>query len=184
MNDAQIKAELLSILKRRSVERGKFVLASGETSDTYLDIRTSSMSSEAVGLIGEAIYNRLKDLEIDAICGPAVGAVPLVTAAVMTFSYNGDNMEGLFVRGESKIHGTAKRVEGATAFLPKNARVAVVDDVITRGGSVASAVAAVKELGFRVVVVLGLVDRLQGARERLLGENVDVDSIFTIRDFE
>jgi orotate phosphoribosyltransferase len=172
---------LLELLKARSFKRGHFRLASGGTSDYFIDGKMTEVYSEGAHLIGEVLYEWTKDLEIDAIGGLQVGAIPLTTAAVMTYHRHGRTMEGFWVRDEVKSHGTQKRIEGG---LKPGARVAIVDDVFTKGGSALKAIEAVRELGCEVVVVLAVVDRLQGAEERFREKGVETyRAVFTIRDF-
>src|SRR5579862_9003025 len=104
--------QLLNLLKERSFKRGSFKLASGGTSDYYIDIRMSAASSEGASLIGEVIYERTQDLGIYAIGGLEVGAVPLTAAAVITYHLHGKKMEGFWVRDAAKMHGTRKLIEG------------------------------------------------------------------------
>jgi orotate phosphoribosyltransferase len=173
--------QLLQILQQRSFQRGTFRLASGGVSDYYIDGRMSAVFSEAAYLIGEVLYEHTQDLNIDAIGGMEVGAVPLTTAAVISYHRHGRKMEGFWVRNKLKEHGTQKLIEGR---LPEGARVVVVDDVFTRGTSTARAVEEVRKLGCEVVAVMALVDRLQGAEELFRGLGVArFDPIFTIRDF-
>ena len=175
------ETQLLQILTERSFQRGTFRLASGGVSDYYIDGRMSAVFSEAAYLIGEVIYERTKDLDIDAIGGMEVGAVPLTTAAVISYHLHGRKMEGFWVRDKAKTHGTRKLVEGN---LRPGSRVVVVDDVITQGNSSLKAIREVKEMGCEVVLVLALVDRLQGAGELFRAEGiVNFQSVFTIRDF-
>jgi orotate phosphoribosyltransferase len=173
--------QLLRFLTERSFKRGQFQLASGGTSNYYIDGRTSEVSSQAAPLIGEVIYERTKDLDFDAMGGLAVGAVPLTTAAVISFAHHGRAMEGFWVRDEVKKHGTKKLIEGK---LEPGSRVVILDDVITKGGSALKAINAVKEIGCEVVLVLALVDRLEGG-EKLFREHgiTNFQPIFTIRDF-
>jgi orotate phosphoribosyltransferase len=175
------EARLLELLKARSFKRGTFRLASGDVSDYYIDGRTSTVFSEAAHLIGEVLFERTRDLAIEAIGGLEVGAVPLATAAVIAYHRHGRTLEGFWVRSKEKGHGTQKTVEGN---LRAGCRVAVVDDVFTRGNSAAKAVEEVRKAGCEVVAVLALVDRLQGAAElfRELGVP-NYQPIFTIRDF-
>lgn len=176
-----VEAQLFELLKKRSFERGRFVLASGDVSDYYIDARTSAVFSEAALLIGESIYERTKALEIDAIGGLAVGAVPLTTAAVISYHLHGKKMEGFWVRDEVKGHGKKKLIEGN---LKPGSRVVIVEDVSTQGKSALKAVKAVKDLGCEVVLVLALVDRLQGARQLFQQEGIDhFEALFDIRDF-
>lgn len=175
------EARLLQLLKDRSFRRGTFRLASGETSTYYIDGRMAAVFSGAVPLIGEVLYERTCRLGIDAIGGLAVGAVPLTTAAVFAYSLHGRELEGFWVRDEVKSHGTQKLIEGN---LRRGSRVAVVDDVFTKGNSAAKAVQTVREAGCEVVAVLALVDRLRGAEELFRGLGVaNYQAVFTIRDF-
>lgn len=176
-----IESQLLNLLKERSFERGRFVLASGDVSDYYIDARTSAVFSEAAALIGENIYERTKDLGIDAIGGLAVGAVPLATAAVISYHLHQKTMDGFWVRDEVKAHGKKRIIEGN---LKPGASVVIVDDVFTKGTSALKAVKAVQERGCEVRMVLAIVDRLQGAKELFHKEGItNYQSIFTIRDF-
>jgi orotate phosphoribosyltransferase len=172
---------LLQLLKDRSFKRGTFHLASGGVSDYYIDGKMSEVYSEAAALIGQILYERTKDLRIDAIGGLEAGAIPLTTAAVMTYHQHGARMEGFWVRDKAKTHGTRKLVEGN---LKPGSRVVIVDDVITEGSSSIKAIKEVKNLECEVVLVLSLVDRLQGAAARFRAEGIaNYQSVFTIRDF-
>ncbi len=174
--------QLLGLFTHRSFRRGTFKLASGATSDYYIDGRMTAICSEGAFLIGQVLFDRLRDVAFDAIGGLAVGAVPMTTSAVMAYRLNGRSLEGFWVRDTAKDHGMKKRVEGG---LKPGSRVAIVDDVFTSGSSGLKAVQAVREeLGCEVVMVLALVDRLQGAAELFAENGVEnYQSIFTIRDF-
>lgn len=179
MTDAE--SRLLQLLQERSFRRGAFQLASGGTSNYYIDGRMSAVFSDAAYLIGEVLYERTRDLDLGAIGGLAIGAVPLTTAAVISYRLHGQAMEGFWVRDEVKRHGTQKRIEGN---LRPGTRVAIVDDVFTAGQSALKAVEAVREHGCEVVLVLALVDRLQGARALFRRHGVEnYRPVFTIRDF-
>lgn len=175
------ETKLFQLLNARSFQRGTFRLASGATSDYYIDGKMVQAFSESAHLIGEVLYERTKDLPIDALGGLEVGAVPLTTAAVISYHLHGRTMEGFWVRDKAKSHGTRKVVEGN---VKPGARVAIVDDVITTGGSSIKAIREVREMGCEVVLVLALVDRLQGAAKSFQDEGIaNYQAIFTIRDF-
>jgi orotate phosphoribosyltransferase len=179
MSDAE--TQLLQLLKERSFRLGEYRLASGATSRYYIDGKMTEVFSRGAHLIGEVLYERTRDLPIDAIGGLEAGAIPLATAAVISYHRHGREMEGFWVRDQVKAHGTRKLVEGG---LREGARVAIVDDVITKGGSSLKAIRAVKEMGCEVVQVLALVDRLQGAEEAFRAEGVvNFRPVFTLRDF-
>ena len=178
---SNIETQLLQLLTDRSFQRGTFHLASGDVSEYYIDGKTTEVFSEAAWLIGENIYERTKALDFDAIGGLEVGAVPLTTAAVISYHLHGRKMEGFWVREEVKTHGTRKLIEGN---LKPGSRVVIVDDVFTKGSSALKAVKAVRNLGCEVVLVLTLVDRLQGAEQLFRKEGIlQYQALFTIRDF-
>lgn len=179
MTDAE--RQLLELLTARSFRRGTYTLASGATSSYYIDGRTSAVFSKGAFLIGQVLYERTKDLAIDAIGGMEVGAVPLTAAATIHYHLNGRTMEGFWVRDKAKAHGMRKLVEGGA--VGPSSRVVVLDDVITTGGSSVKAIEAVRELGGEVVLALALVDRLQGAAKTFRELDIEFRSVFTIRDF-
>lgn len=173
--------QLFELLQNRSFQRGTFRLASGATSSYYIDGKMVEAFSESAYLIGEVLYERTKDLSLDALGGLEIGAVPLTTAAVISYHLHGQKMEGFWVRDKSKDHGTRKTIEGN---LQPGGRVAILDDVITTGGSAGKAIKEVQQKGCEVVLVLALVDRLQGAAQFFQDEGIrNYQAIFTIRDF-
>src|SRR5262245_4907587 len=177
----ETERQLFAILQQRSFQRGEFKLASGGTSNYYIDARVSAVFSASAHLVGEVVYERTRDLAIDAIGGLAVGAVPIATAAAIAYHRHGRPLEGFWVRDQAKGHGTQTRIEG---YVRPGSRVAVVDDVFTRGESGRKAVDAVREAGCEVVLVLALVDRLLGAEQLFRSHGIaNYQAVFTIRDF-
>ncbi len=176
---ANWRPRLLELLRTRAFTFGRFTLASGKESNYYINSKKVLFHSEAVALLGEALWELTRDLDIQAIGGLEVGAIPMATAAVMSYHLHGRALEGFFVRKQTKDHGSKERIEGV---LPAGARVVVVDDVLTTGGSVQHALEAVEQAGASVAAVICIVDRLQGARE-LLAPRYPYLPLFTIRDF-
>jgi len=173
------RRRLLELFKTRAVSFGRFRLASGRESTYYINSKKALFHSEAAALLGEAICNLTKDLAIQAAGGLEVGAIPMATAAVVRYHQEGRTLEGFFVRKQAKEHGSRERIEGV---LPAGARVAVLDDVLTTGGSALHAVEAVEAAGATVAAVVCIVDRLQGARE-MFTPRYEYRPLFTIRDF-
>jgi orotate phosphoribosyltransferase len=178
MSDSS-RRRLLELFKSRAVSFGRFTLASGKESTYYINSKKALFHSEAVALLGEALWEQTRDLDIQAIGGMEVGAIPMATAAVLRYHQEGRELEGFFVRKQAKGHGSQERIEGV---LPPGARVAVVDDVLTTGGSAHQAVQEVERAGAQVVGVVCIVDRLEGARE-VFAPKYAYRPIFTIRDF-
>ncbi len=171
--------QLLGFLKTRCYREGDFTLASGEKSNFYFDARTASLSSLGTHLIGKAVYDKIKDLDVHGIGGLEIGAIPLTAAVVQTYHQNGKTIEGFFVRNQPKQHGTRKLIEGQ---LEPGSKVVILDDVATKGGSIMKAVTAVRETRCEVVRVVVLVDREQGAAELFVKENIPFAPLFTISD--
>lgn len=179
------EGRLLELLTARSFRRAPagepFTLASGEKSEYFIDGKMTAVSSEGADLIGEVLYQHTRDADIGAIGGLQVGAIPLVTAAVIAYQRHGHPIEGFWVREKPKDHGTRKLIEGG---LKPGTRVAIIDDVFTKGGSALKAAQAAREFGCEVALVLALVDRLQGARALFREHGLaDYRRVFTIRQF-
>jgi orotate phosphoribosyltransferase len=173
------RTRLLELFRDRAVSFGRFTLASGKESTYYINSKKALFHSEAAWLLGEVLFDLTKDLDIQAVGGLEVGAIPMATATAVRYYHAGRPMEAFFVRKQAKGHGSQERVEG---HLQPGWRVALVDDVLTTGGSVEQAIAEVERVGANVVLVTCIVDRLEGARERL-AHRYDYRPLFTIRDF-
>ena len=169
---------LQELFRQRALQFGDFTLASGKKSNYYVNSKKVLFHSEAIALLGELLYESTKDLEFQAIGGLEVGAIPMSAAALTAFHRHGKTLEGFFVRKQAKEHGSRELVEGQVNAGDK---VVVIDDVLTTGGSVVQAIQAVEAKGAKVLRVVCICDRLQGAREALAA--YDFRPIFTIRDF-
>lgn len=153
---------------------GEFTLASGKKSGHYFDGKMLTLHPEGAYLIGEAMFNELRDTDVDAVGGLAMAAIPIVTAIAMNSHQKGKPIPAFFVREEVKPHGTRKKIEGP---LNPGSRVAIVDDVITTAGSVKKAIEAVEAVGCKVVKVIVIVDRHEGGSDRLKEEGYDFTAL-------
>jgi orotate phosphoribosyltransferase len=172
-----VRSRLLELFKSRAVAFGDFTLASGKKSSYYINSKKVLFHGEAIALLGDMLFEATRDLEIQAIGGLEVGAIPMATAAVLRYQQAGKTLEGFFVRKEAKGHGSKERLEGR---VNPGDCVAIVDDVLTTGESVVQAIDAVEASGASVARIVCIVDRLQGAGERLA--KFDFRPLFTIRD--
>ncbi len=174
------RERLKKILQEKSILRGNFTLASGERSDYYIDARLTTLDSEGVNLIGKVFLEEIKkDSSINAVGGPTIGADPIV-GAVLSTSYEQDYpMKGFLVRKSEKGHGTGRLIEGD---LQRGDKVAIVEDVVTTGGSVIKAIEAVRDRGAQVEKLLAIVDRKEGAETRLRGMGIQFYRVFDIGD--
>ena len=164
---------LLSLLAERSARRGHFTLASGRQSTLYIDARLTTMSPEGLALIGPLALTGLRDMawDISAIGGLTLGADPVSYAIAYASASTDRPLRAFTVRKEPKAHGTGKLVEGPFRV---GDRVAVIEDVITTGGSALRAVEAIRAAGGEVAGVLALVDREEGGRETLIAAGLPV----------
>jgi orotate phosphoribosyltransferase len=170
---------LLTLLRDRAFLRGDVTLASGAKSQVYIDGKMVELNPEGAYLIGEVLFDAIKDIDFDAVGGLAVGAVPVVTSLVISCYAHQKEIEGFFVRVEAKDHGTRRVIEGK---LPHAARVIVVDDVVTSGKSTWAAIEAIENAGAKVVLALAIVDRQAGAREFFEKQGYPYRWIFTKDD--
>ncbi|GJG86252.1 orotate phosphoribosyltransferase [Gemmatimonadetes bacterium T265] len=166
---AQRRARLADLLAERSARRGTFTLASGRTSDLYIDARLTTMSPDGLALIGPLGLDLLAESGwlVDAVGGLTLGADPIAYAVAYASTVArgaGEWVRAFTVRKQPKAHGTGQRIEGP---FRSSDRVAVVEDVITTGGSALQAVEAVRAAGGVVVGVLAIVDREEGGREAI-----------------
>jgi len=176
---AQKKSRLLQIIKQKSILEGTFKLASGGTSDYYLDMRLTTFDPEGANLVGDLVYGMLADDgDVEAVGGLELGAVP-ITIAVCMRSFARRPLAGFVVRKQTKGHGTDQKIDGN---FRADTTVALLEDVTTKGGSVMQAVRAVRQQGARVKKIITIVDRLEGAAENLTREGLDLESVFTVRD--
>jgi orotate phosphoribosyltransferase len=173
------RERLLELIRREAVHHGDVKLSKGGTSTYYIDCRLLTTHPEGAFLVGEIILDMLGDEEVDAIGGPTLGADPIVGAVCYASFCRNQPLPGFIVRQATKEHGMQKMIEG---HLAPGARVVVVEDVLTSGGSVLDAIRKVEDAGGQVVRVIGIVDRLQGARETLEGAGYEFTPIFTRED--
>jgi orotate phosphoribosyltransferase len=164
---------LVTLLAERSARRGNFTLASGRQSTLYIDARLTTMSPDGLALIGPLGLRALRSSgwDVSAIGGLTLGADPVTYAVAYASAVAGSPLRAFTVRKEPKAHGTGRLIEGP---FRAGDRVAVIEDVITTGGSALRAAEAVANAGGIVAGVLALVDREEGGREALLDAGLPV----------
>ncbi len=197
MNPAADRARLLELLRALSFERRKVVLASGKESDFYIDCKRTALTAEGHVLIGRQLLAlaRAAQPAVDGVGGLTLGADPLASAVALTSGLEVERwradgarapevrpLHAFIVRKEPKGHGTGQWIEGRRA-LPDGSRVAVLEDVITTGGSALKAIERCREEKLVVAVCLALVDRREGGREAIEAAGVPVTSLFAREDF-
>lgn len=183
MTDQSKRARLIQLLTERSFERRKVILASGRESDFFIDCKQTMLTAEGHALIGELMFDLLAELpECEAVGGVELGGCPLASAVSLVSFQRGRPLNALYVRKAKKDHGTTKLVEGDKSLKP-GLKVALLEDVVTTGGSSLKAVESLKEAGAQVVGIVALVDRLEGGAETIRAAGLPLVTLATRADF-
>jgi orotate phosphoribosyltransferase len=176
-----------SVLKKRLVElvlekafkyseEPVFKLVSGRMSNYYFNCKAVALHPEGMHLIGNLIFEMIKDLGVKGIGGLTLGADPIAYAVAHSSFLKGNPIEAFIVRKTPKSHGTMQLIEGN---VKKGDRVVIVDDVITTGKSTIEAITKAKEEGLEIVKVITFIDRQEGGREAIKALGYKVDSVIT-----
>lgn len=176
-------SRLLELLTQLSYEEREVTLASGQKSNFYIDCKQTVLGAEGHFLVGTLVNRLLADKlpDVEAVGGLTMGADP-IASAVSTMSFvMGRPIRGFYVRKEAKGHGTGQWIEGGKGLRP-GMKVAIVEDVVTTGGSALKAVQRAREFGLDVTAIIGLVDREEGGRE-VLEQEAPLFTLFAKRDF-
>ena len=155
---------LIDAINRLAVVRGEVTLSSGKKADYYVDLRRVTLDGAAAPVVGRVMRELVADWEFEAVGGLTLGADPVATAMLHAADAGGERLDAFVVRKAEKAHGLQRRIEGSEV---KGRRVLAVEDTSTTGGSVMTAVDALREAGAEVVGVAVIVDRDTGARERI-----------------
>jgi orotate phosphoribosyltransferase len=181
--DDRKRARLIELLRERSFERKKVILASGKESDFFIDCKQTILTAEGHALVGELLFDLIRELPTaDAVAGVELGGCPLASAVSLVSFQRGKDLPAFYVRKERKDHGSAKLVEGDRSLRP-GIRVALLEDVITTGGSSLKAVDALKKVGAEVVGIAALVDRMEGGAETIRAQGLPLVSLTSRTDF-
>ncbi len=182
------EAELLrnrafEIILNKSFSKGQFKLTSGKESNYYLDMKPTMFDPDGADALSRMVLDRLKDMSVDYIGGLEIGAVPLISTIAMLSHQQKTPLPGFFVRKAIKGHGTMKLIEGLENGALNDKKVVVLDDVTTSGRSAMVAAKAAEDDGARVILVLAIVDRQEGAAELFRAAGVPFTSLFTAEEF-
>ncbi|TNE92226.1 MAG: orotate phosphoribosyltransferase [Deltaproteobacteria bacterium] len=180
MSDAH--TELLALLREKSVKYGTFTLASGKTSDFYVDARQTTLHARGSALVAQLVLERLAD-GVVGVGGLTMGADPVASSAAALSGHLGRPVHGFLIRKEPKGHGVGAYVVGL-GNLPEGSKVCIVEDTTTTGGSLLKAVDRAREAGLDVVQTLTVVDRQEGASERLAEHGFTLEALATRAQLE
>lgn len=182
MTDANLKEmriRLAGLIMKKSFrysDNPPFTLASGRTSNYYFNCKPTTLDPEGMNLIGMLLFALIKDIDITAAGGLTLGADPIANALSLISYQQGRPIKSFTIRKDVKDHGTKSAVEGD---LAPGEKVAIIDDVITTGGSTITAIERAREAGLVIERVIALIDREEGGRENILKHAGRVDALFT-----
>ncbi len=176
--------QLLALITDLAVVHGRITLASGKEANYYVDLRRITLHHRAAPLVGHVLLDHLEEqgygpADVDAVGGLTLGADPVATALLHAAASRGLELDACVVRKESKAHGLQRRVEGPDV---SGKRVVAVEDTSTTGGSVLTAVEALREAGATVVAVAVIVDRDTGAREKIEAEGLPYLYLYNLQE--
>ena len=173
------KKRLLQLIKKKALKLGSITLSSGKKSNWYVDLRLITLDAEGAYLIGKILFELLKGEDIDALGGPTIGADPICGSFATISHLNNTSISTFIIRKNPKKHGRMRQVEGP---LKEGNKVVIIDDVSTSGGSLIKAIQVVEGENCKVLKIITIVDREEGAKEKLSQEGYNLTSIFSKKD--
>ncbi|HOU50433.1 MAG: orotate phosphoribosyltransferase [Smithella sp.] len=182
MTIEKMKERLGEIILEKSFKYSEdppFTLASGRQSNYYFNCKPTTLDPEGMNLIGAIIFDLVKDTDITAAGGLTLGADPIANALAVISYQKGKPVKSFIVRKDVKDHGTKSAIEGN---VRPGEKIAIIDDVITTGGSTIAAIEQARKSGLDIEMVITLIDREEGGRENILKYVDNVRSILTRTD--
>lgn len=171
--------ELRKHITDKAVVHGKVILSSGAEADYYVDLRRVTLDGAAAPLVGEVMLDLAEGLDFVAVGGLTLGADPVAAAMLHAAHRKGRQLDSFVVRKGEKQHGLRRQIEGPDVT---GRRVLAVEDTSTTGGSVLTAVEALRGAGAEVVAVAVIVDRDTGARERVEAAGLEYRAAYRLAD--
>tara|TARA_B100000927_G_scaffold290815_1_gene290692 strand:+ start:2232 stop:3392 length:1161 start_codon:yes stop_codon:yes gene_type:complete len=158
------------ISEKGIVKKGKFVLSSGDHSDTYIDLRSLSAYPETFYEVCHKISELVK--KENHILGVETASISVSSHVSFIL-----NRPFGFVRKEKKDHGSRRLVEG---IKPSTSRVTLIEDVVTTGASVLNALRKAQEEGYKVDQVICIIDRTNLLKEILSQEGIEYEILIKV----
>ena len=163
---------ILSLYETGCVKFGEFTLASGKTSPIYVDLRRVISYPDVFRRDDAAYDDAVNNLPFDHIAAVPYAALPAAAAVALQL-----RRPMIYPRKEVKAHGTGQAIEGA--FEPGQTAVAI-EDVVTSGGSIVTAIQTMRDAGLKIEDVVVLVDREQGGQAALAEKGLRLHAVLTI----
>lgn len=179
------KQNLLKLLRNHAFEEKKVTLASGKESNFYIDVKRVSLMAEGCHLLGKVFFTEIQKIfpQIKAVGGMTLGADPLVSAVASESFAQGKPIDAFIIRKEPKAYGLSRWIEGGDR-LDAHSPILILEDVTTSGGSSIQAVERAREKDFDVKAVFTVVDRQEGAAEKIKNKTgLELYSLFKKTDF-
>lgn len=176
-----LRSHLLSLFATLAYQEGDFTLSSGQPSSYYINGKKVTLKADGALAIGRLLLAELGS-DVSAVAGLTLGADPMVASVAVVSAYENRPVAALIIRKEAKGHGTQAYIEGPD--LPANAKVSVLEDVVTTGKSAMLAVERLRAAGYQVEEVISLVDREQGGAEFYQSKGLKFRAIFSISDIQ
>ncbi len=172
---------LLDLIVKYAYKEGDFVLSSGASSPYYINCKQVTLRADGALVIGRLLCNLLSE-DTDAVAGLTLGADPIVSSVSLVSALENKPIPGLIIRKKPKGHGTKAYIEGPS--LEPEAKVVVLEDVVTTGQSALQAVERLQDAGYQVTEIISLVDRKQGGEELYQSQGLRFQALFDITEIQ
>lgn len=176
-----LRQVLLDLIIKYAYVEGDFILSSGAKSSYYINCKQVTLRAEGALALGRLLFQLLPP-DTAAVAGLTLGADPMVTAVSLVSAWSSKPIPALIIRKQPKGHGTQAYIEGPS--LASGAKVVVLEDVVTTGGSALTAVERLQAAGYQVSQILALVDREQGGKELYQSKGIEFQALFSIKDIQ
>lgn len=180
-NTITLRQVLLDLIVKYAYVEGDFVLSSGAKSDYYINCKQVTLRAEGALALGLLFFQLLPE-DTAAVAGLTLGADPMVSAVSVVSAWSNNPIPALIIRKKPKGHGTQAYIEGPS--LSPGAKIVVLEDVVTTGGSALTAVERLQDAGYHVTQILSLVDRKQGGSELYQSRGIDFQALFSIKEIQ
>jgi orotate phosphoribosyltransferase len=180
-NTDTLRQILLDLIVKDAYVEGDFTLSSGAKSSYYINCKQVTLNAAGALALGRLLWQKLPQ-NTSAVAGLTLGADPMVSAVSVVSAYENKPIPALIIRKEPKGHGTKAYIEGPS--LAEGAKVIVLEDVVTTGGSALTAVERLRDAGYEVTQILALVDREQGGNELYQSQGISFQALFSIQEIQ
>lgn len=171
-----VKEFAVFLHQNNAIKFGDFTLSSGKKSSYYIDLRVVPSFPHQFRKMIKGLQALISDQigydNFDCIASVPTGGLVIASALAI------ETVKPLvYVRTKPKEHGTSKSIEGK---IEKGAKILIVDDVATTGGSVSNAITLLKEAGAKITDAYVVINRMEGADKLLQSQGVKIHSLTNI----